>query len=73
MERDSQGAFTQLRFHEYTDCFEACRACRRCNFVSVSFDYHDCSWFHSCDLSRLESSLSKSHTTFRVVTQGRDA
>ena len=66
-ERGSKGEFTGLRFHEYADCFEACRACRRCNFVSVSFDDHDCSWYHSCDLANLGSSRSESHTTFRVA------
>ena len=31
-----------------------CAGCERCNFVSVSLQHNDCSWYHSCDLTRLQ-------------------
>ena len=37
------------------DCIAKCRACARCRYVSLSLSlaHRDCSWFHSCNLSRL--------------------
>ena len=29
-------------------CLHACAGCERCNFVSVSLPYRDCSWYSSC-------------------------
>ena len=29
-------------------CLHACASCERCNYVSVSTQYQDCSWYSSC-------------------------
>ena len=34
-------------------CLAKCAACPRCNYVSVSIQHADCSWYHRCDLSAL--------------------
>ena len=34
-------------------CLARCAACERCRFVSLSRRLADCSWYSSCDLSRL--------------------
>ena len=46
-------------------CTAACRSCPQCRFVSMSAENRDCSWFHSCDLSRLETNPA-SFRTWRV-------
>ena len=43
---------------------ETCLKCARCNFISVSRPYSDCSWFEECDLSNLES--APHHHSMRV-------
>ena len=35
-------------------CLEWCLKCPRCNFVSLSLEWRDCSWFHDCDSPRDE-------------------
>ena len=35
------------------ECLRACRQCQRCNFVSVSTSFRDCSWYAECNLSNL--------------------
>jgi hypothetical protein len=42
-----------------------CAECKKCSYVSVSFQDGDCSWFESCSMSRLQQSGS-GHTTLRV-------
>ena len=37
------------------ECTQECLKCARCNFISVSRPYSDCSWFEECDLTNLES------------------
>ena len=37
------------------ECTQECLKCDRCNFISVSRPYSDCSWFEECDLSNLEA------------------
>ena len=34
-------------------CERRCLACGRCNYVSFSLRWRDCSWFHECDLGAL--------------------
>ena len=29
-------------------CLDECRRCARCNFISISLRWGDCSWFHTC-------------------------
>lgn len=31
-----------------------CAGCERCNFVSVSLQHKDCSWYHNCDPKSLQ-------------------
>ena len=31
-------------------CIQRCQSCTRCNFISVSHEEKDCSWFAACDL-----------------------
>jgi hypothetical protein len=47
-------------------CARLCQSCRRCMYISVSLEHHDCSWFADCDLHALESSV----TGFRSRYQG---
>ena len=34
-------------------CLDRCSHCRRCRFVSISLVFNDCSWYASCNTSRL--------------------
>jgi hypothetical protein len=34
-------------------CLSRCSTCPRCRYVSISRDFGDCSWFHTCDMSQL--------------------
>ena len=36
-------------------CLDKCRACARCNYITFSEKYSDCSWYHSCDITQLQS------------------
>lgn len=47
-------------------CVLECLKCARCNYVSFSRLEHDCSWYHSCDLSHLFSGTATGHTSLRV-------
>ena len=38
-------------------CVGRCAECARCAYVSVSSEWHDCSWFAHCDLSRLKTGV----------------
>ena len=38
-------------------CLHRCQQCDRCNTISFSTLYKDCSWFHSCDLNRLNTDV----------------
>ncbi len=46
------------------ECTQECLKCARCNFISVSRPYSDCSWFEECDLTHLES--APHHHSLRV-------
>ena len=35
-------------------CSLLCSECHRCRYFSVSPQWKDCSWFHSCDLANLQ-------------------
>jgi len=47
------------------DCIVRCGACPQCAFVSFSGKEEDCSWFASCNTSRLSQGATK-HRTLRV-------
>ena len=36
------------------ECLRRCAGCARCKYVSVATERGDCSWFASCDMSRLK-------------------
>ena len=42
-------------------CLRSCHACSNCRHVSISLKYSDCSWFRSCNYTRLRGDIS----TFR--------
>ena len=51
-------------------CLHACAACGRCNYISVSLLYVDCSWYHRCDVDHLpSSSTTRSHLSGPVSAQ----
>lgn len=46
-------------------CLQRCLLCPRCNFISVSFVWDDCSWFDYCDLSALKTDVQGHFTMHR--------
>lgn len=46
-------------------CRWRCLRCRRCNYISISLRWQDCSWFHRCDVSALHSEVP-GHRTMEV-------
>ena len=34
-------------------CLARCALCPRCNFISLSLRFQDCSWYHRCELDQL--------------------
>ena len=59
---DSKGAWHISRALNDTQardyCAMRCRRCERCNYVSVSKLWKDCSWFNECDLTTLGTAVS---------------
>ena len=51
------------------DCLSACLSCSNCRYISISPKYNDCSWFQSCDISRLQHSVSTFRTAAAVPSQ----
>ena len=41
-----------------TACVAHCGQCQRCQHVSVSRHWSDCSWFHACDYTKLETKVN---------------
>lgn len=39
-------------------CAQRCQACARCRYFSLSRRWEDCSWFSSCNMSRLREDVS---------------
>ena len=53
------------------DCIAQCRKCNKCNFISYSARFNDCSWFTSCATPLLGNSVSaRSFETVRVQSGG---
>ena len=46
-------------------CVRRCEACSRCRYISFSQNHEDCSWYHSCDLSKLQ--LPTGAESFRTM------
>ena len=38
------------------ECSRRCEDCKRCNYISYSLHFRDCSWYHSCQMDALYSS-----------------
>ena len=38
-------------------CRSRCARCARCNFISLSLTFRECSWFAACDLSQLRQDV----------------
>ena len=65
-ETDSKGAWELGRQHLVgnlslmiatpADCVDACRHCRRCNYISFSTSpsHDECSWYQTCDVAHLQ-------------------
>ena len=71
-ETDDKGAFSGISFSPRTTwefathvCRERCLSCARCNFISVSIHWRDCSWFNECALDRLHNDVA-GHKSMRV-------
>ena len=41
------------------ECLAKCMRCPRCEFMSLSVRYSDCSWYSTCDLSRLNDATAQ--------------
>ena len=39
-------------------CWHICAGCARCQYISVSVKWHECSWFAACDLSNLRTDVN---------------
>ena len=75
---DVKGVFTGVDWNEraartLSSCVTQCQACVQCYFISFSFLYHDCSWFHTCNIHQLQQKvvgkpgyMPGSHLTFRI-------
>ena len=62
-----KGSWRISRFRNFdvSSCIHRCKfECPRCRYVSVSLQAHDCSWYASCDLERLE--LGTDHQSIAV-------
>ena len=66
---DISGARSEQAF--VAACARACKACGRCNFLSVSFRNGDCSWFEDCDLARLHTGLDGFRSGYAPHRAGR--
>ena len=51
------GSFTMPENAGQMACFELCKRCERCRYISYSTHHRDCSWFSSCDLNRLHTEV----------------
>ena len=47
-------------------CRRMCVACARCNYISVSLQFRDCSWFHACDILQLRNDIEGFYKTEAV-------
>ena len=85
-ELDDKGNFP-LRWQAFTtwesafsSCRSACLACKRCNYISVSLRWADCSWFHSCsswphlhdEVNGFRSAVMHRHAALRSQTTTPD-
>lgn len=59
---DDKGSFSWAGGQTWDKALEACRAaclgCARCNFISVSLEWKDCSWYHACDMDNLRADVA---------------
>jgi len=45
-------------------CLARCESCGACNYISVSLKFKDCSWYRSCDTSKLEMPPDRNWSSF---------
>ena len=69
-ETDDKGSFSNIRLPQsWDDAYQLCAArcldCSRCNYVSLSLQWNDCSWFNECDLTSLHTEV-RGHRSVRV-------
>lgn len=64
--RRRKGTWEGVR--QLNHCLDHCRNCSRCHYVSFSASFGDCSWFRACNTDKLQTALSRAHTTYRVRT-----
>jgi len=51
------------------NCVQRCaESCARCRFVSYSVIEAECSWYHDCDIERLQTRHSRDHQTLAVAS-----
>lgn len=48
-------------------CMLRCLACGACNYISVSMQWQDCSWFKQCSLTRLRTDVPAFRTGPRIT------
>lgn len=56
-----------------TFCEGLCTKCDRCQYISLSLEWHDCSWFHACDMEHLSTAPAGFYTFASVQPKVRFA
>ena len=69
-EHDDKGSFGGVHLGSSWDsalraCSQQCLSCARCNYVSLSLQWNDCSWFNECSLDKLHHEV-KGHRSVRI-------
>ena len=62
--RDGRRKGTWSETPNIAQCFERCRTCTRCRFVSFSAQHRSCDWFAAC--GDVKTALSRLHRTYRL-------
>ena len=66
------GGMGSWPFHGLTplaSCVQRCaESCAQCRFVSYSAITGECSWYHDCDMERLQTKHSRDHQTIAVAS-----
>lgn len=60
------------------ECLRRCSECSRCNFISLSISFKDCSWYHQCPslkhkVSGFRSGLARNHSIVLLTRRQRRA
>lgn len=73
-DEDDKGSFDDRRMEHVRSweeaeaaCAAECERCARCVYISYSYEWKTCSWFHECDLRQLSRAMGKgSHRSAKV-------